>query len=86
MEQWNIGTMGWGIDRLAQYSIILGPPEASAGGRFFDLSAHGRRHAWRRTEGRWLRGVLGGCGRDPSPEPPLLLGAASGGKNPELKR
>ena len=80
MDQWNIGTMGWGIDRLPQYSNIpvfrhsVGPPEAPAGGRFFGLSAHGRRPAWCRTEGSWLRGVVGGRGRDPSSEPSLLLG------------
>jgi hypothetical protein len=40
MEQWNIGTMGWGIGRLPQHSII--PPfhrnpsrRLSACARFF---------------------------------------------------
>ena len=47
-------------------------PEASTGGRFFDLSAHARRRVWCRAEGSWLGGVVGGRGRDPCPEPPLV--------------
>ncbi len=48
-------------------------PEASAGGRLFGLSAHGKRLAWCRTVGAWLGGVVGGRALAPSPEPPLLF-------------
>ena len=47
-------------------------PEASACGRFFDHSAHGRRPPWCRTERSWLGGVVGGRGCELPPEPPLL--------------
>ncbi len=68
MEQWNIGTMGWRIDRLSQYSNIpvlhhsIGPPEASAGGRSLRLSAHGRLHTCGWAEGSWLPGIVRGEG------------------------
>ena len=73
------GLVGWTV------AILNSSPEASAGGRFFPLSAHGRRPTWWWTEGGWLGGVVGGRGHDPSPEPPLLflpgLGLCFGGAN-----
>jgi hypothetical protein len=47
-------------------------PEASAGGRLFDLSAHEPPpESLCRAVGGWLRGIVRGLGTVPSPEPPL---------------
>jgi len=79
------GNIGQGVRRATHHSTIpsfhysiVPPPEASAGGRLFGLSAHARRAAWRWTGDGWRGGVMGGRGRDPSPEPPLRLGLGSG--------
>jgi hypothetical protein len=76
LKYWNIGVLG----RVCAAPPIIPsfpctpPPEASACGRFFDLSAHGRHRVWCRAEGGSRGGVLGGHGTALPPEPPLLLG------------
>src|SRR3972149_2321939 len=59
-------------------------PEASAGGRFFLLSAHARRPARSGRAGGLRGGAGSACGADLSPEPPLPL--LLGGRAPSNHR